>query len=323
MIKLIPAQIFVVTAALLFLIFPGWSMAAEATSATLRREELMPLVFPGWTTPTAPDSDGTAHSPTTKASSLGEGASAIEHDLGQEFDSIEPHPSHVVRLDNDHSVLIAVSDIYDAHKAQICANYAGCAVVIGAYFFGSTAEGWKLTKRVDDVAVDYTFSNADVRKWPGHGYILFINSEQHAQGGSRNDVGFVLLQPDQTILSHERSIGIAGDYDGGETVYEVVDPTTHKTSTGQSDCQEFMRTSFIAPRGATYDAHMADLCTQTLGKWHVEQDVIRLTYRIRHRTVGPQGELQGIKETTVIVELGIRDGELKVVAGTVPDIETT
>lgn len=323
MIKLISAQIFIVTAAVLFLNLPSWSIASEPTSATLRREELMPLVFPGWMTPTAPDSGVTSHSPTTKTSSLGAAASAIEQELGQEFDSIAPHPSHVIRLDNDHSVLITVSDVHDANNENICANYAGCAVVIGAYFFGSTAEGWKLTKRVDDIAVEYTFTNAEIRKWPGHGYLLIINRQQHAQGGSRNDVGFVLLQPDQTILSHERSIGIAGDYDGGETVYDIVDPTTHETSTGQSGCQELMRSSFIAPKGAAFDAHMADLCTQTLGKWNLEQDVIRLTYQIRHRTVGPQGELQGIKESTVIVELGIRDGELKVVSGTIPDIETT
>lgn len=323
MTKLIPTQIFVATAVALFLFFPGRSMAAEPTAATLKREELMPLAFPGWKTPMAPDLDGTSHSPATKTSSLGAAASAIEEELGQEFDSIEPHPSHVIRLDNDHSVLITVSDVYDADNKNICAHYAGCAVVIGAYFFGSTAEGWKLTKRVDDIAVDYTFTNAEVRQWPGHGYLLIINSEQHAQGGSRNDVGFVLLQPDQTILLHERSIGISGDNDGGDTVYDLVDPTTHKTSTGRSDCQGFMRSSFIAPKGATFDAHMADLCTQTLGKWHVERDAIRLTYRIRHRPVGPQSELQGIKKTTVIVELGIRDGELKVVAGTIPNIETT
>ncbi len=51
--------------------------------------------------------------------------------------------------------------------------------------------------------------------------------------------------------------------------------------------------------------------------------MIRLTYRILRRAVGPQGELHGINETTVIVDLGIRDGGLKVVAGTIPDISTT
>jgi hypothetical protein len=84
-----------------------------------------------------------------------------------------------------------------------------------------------------------------------------------------------------------------------------------------------MQSSFVAPNGAKFEANLADLCTQTRGVWHLEPDAIRLTYRIRHRTVGDQGELQGVKETTVIVDIGIRDGVLKVIAGTLPGISTT
>ena len=84
-----------------------------------------------------------------------------------------------------------------------------------------------------------------------------------------------------------------------------------------------MQSSFVAPNGAKFKSNLADLCTQTRGTWHLEPDAIQLTYRIRHRTVGDQGELQGIEETTVVVDIGIRDGILKVIAGAIPDISTT
>jgi hypothetical protein len=320
--KAVNLAITVVSTAFL-LTFTGTSRSAEPTAATLKREELMPLVFPGWTMPGAPDSNRTSHSPRTPLSSLGDVVPAIEHDLGEESESIEPHPLHVIRLDSDHAVLITQSDLYDADNEWICGHYAGCAVVIGAYFFGSTVDGWKLTKRVDDIAVDYNFADAGIHKWPGHGFLLSINSKTSAQGGSRKDVGFVLLQPDRAILAHERSIGIAGDNDGGQTAYEIHDPETQQLSMEDSGCAEFMQSSFNSPKGATFDASSVDVCTQTRGTWHIEQDTIRLTYRILRRGIGPRGELQGINETTVIVDLGIRDGELKIIAGIPPEISTT
>lgn len=290
------------------------SISAEATAARLKRDELMPLIFPSWSAEGRDNSSGGSKTYRFKLSSLGDSAPIIAEG---EVESLDPHPLQVIRLDNEHAVLITGSDLYVGDGDQYCLNYGGCPIIIGAYFFEQSADGWTPTIRFDNLALEYGFTSVGVRNWPGHGFLLSVNSEDSAQGGSRKDIDFVLLQANSATTMH---VSIGGDFDGGRTVYEVPSSDTNRRETGEAICGDFMRTSFHAPEGAIFDETSVDTCTQTRGKWRLESDRIRLTYRILRRTFGP---LQHVAETIQTADVAEVDGVLKVVTGSIPEISTT
>ena len=212
---------------------------------------------------------------------------------------VEIVPMTVARLDDRHAVMVTVATPLDSRGRLDCGSY-GCQQAFGLYFFTRGKSGWIAGKRIEMAGGTATNSEpkAHVVLWPGHGHLVSIDLNFHAQGTSTDSV--VLMGVESNRVSFFDKISMAWSHDSSRDLY----------------CPDFLPPSPEPSQREGYDDGFG--CRQGHGRWRIDGNAIEVRYEEDFRKASPEGRLLPLRHSVQTVRFVPTRGKLKIVSGVVP-----
>jgi hypothetical protein len=220
---------------------------STGVSATLKRDNLMPLAFPGWQR----GEKETASHPELPSTQI------IKLTLsdGQQTKYFA-EPLGVIRLDAQHAAMITSTIPLDSDTGELdygCEGSTYCPdyVPIGAYIFTQGDAGWTLTSRADLVTKVFgsEIEKFKVQEWPGHGLVVAFTTSYGYQSQSVTNLTMISLQADRVIPLIDTSLAKSTDMISGSDYL---------------DCQSILDPKYVQTGSRTVDSAN---CEDTKGHW--------------------------------------------------------
>lgn len=215
--------------------------------------------------------------------------------------TVEITPIEVIRLDDQHAVMITETLPLDTVRGEtICSSY-GCLYAIGAYFFTQVNAGqWRLSKSIEVAGSAYPgITEPHVLRWPGHGYLLSGSDNFFAQGAGTNSVILMDLEPDQV------------------TFFDEIPISEENQESMGFDCIDILNPKYRVDPNANYTTVLD--CRRGLGRWRIFEDGIRVNYEIFARKSSETSELLPLQHIFETVILKPKNGRLEAVSGQLPE----